>query len=178
MNQIFSKKNLPLLVALAIPLLMVLGLAAAVYLPSLGKSPTYNFLYVSGSGVAYPGYKDYVYAVKDGRLVKQVLAPTDSPPYYKVQPEESQLYIYDVKTNLSHEISFEEAAKLNLDPSNESPDGYQVARGGYTGGFLFFDGRSDYEHWYLKGHNRSRQLNLKLVGSGYYDNFKFLGWIK
>lgn len=177
MNPIFSKKNLPLLAALAIPLLMVLGLVAAVYLPSLGKSPNYNFLYVSGSGVAYPGYQDYVYLVKDGRLAKQAQTPNDFP-YYKAQAAETQLYVYDVKAGSSREISYEDAAKLSLDPTNESPDGYQVARGGYAGGFLFFDGRSDYEHWYLKGHNRSRQLNLKLVGNTYYDNFKFLGWIK
>ena len=178
MNPIFTKKNLPLIVALAIPVLMILGLAAAIYLPGLGKSPAYDFVYISGSGVQYPSYQGYDYVVKDGHLVKADRPVNNSLlPFYKDQADEQQLYFYDVKAGASRELSFEEASKLHLDPATQSPDGYEVSRGGYSGGFLFFDGRSDYDHWYLRGHNRNRLLNLKLIGS-YYDNFKFLGWVR
>ncbi|MCL5774812.1 MAG: hypothetical protein M1333_01205 [Patescibacteria group bacterium] len=179
MNQVFTKKNLPLLVALAIPLLMILGVAAAVYLPGLGKKPTYNFLYLSGSGVTYPGYADYYFSVENGKLIKQAMPPDSSLSiYYKNQARDQRLFVYDAESDTSKEVGFEEAQKYTLDSANQSPDGYQVSRGTYSGGFLFFDGRSDYEHWYLRGHNRSRQLNLKLVGANTYDNFRFLGWIK
>jgi hypothetical protein len=89
------------------------------------------------------------------------------------------MYVHDVKNNQSKEISFEEAQKLRLDPSIKSPDGYEVSRGGYNGGgFLFSGGGSDYTHWYIKGYNRSKQLELKQNSGAYYDNFKFLGWIR
>ena len=179
MDQIFTKKNLPLLVALAIPVLMIVGVALAVYLPGLGKKPAYDFLYVSGNGVTYPGYAEYYFSVENGKLVKRALPPQNGLPlYYKNQANDEKLFLYDVKSDTGKEVSLEEAQKYVLDSSNQSPDGYEVSRGTYSGGFLFFDGRSDYEHWYLRGHNRSRQLNLKLVGGNNYDNFRFLGWVK
>lgn len=179
MNQVFTKKNLPLLAALAIPLLMILGVAVAVYLPGLGKKPAYNFLYLSGTGVTYPGYANFYFSVENSRLVKQAAPPDASLPlYYKNQVRDERLFVYDVKSDTSKEVSFVEAKEYVLDSANQSPDGYEVGRGGYSGGFLFFDGRSDYEHWYLRGHNRSRQLSLKLVGINNYDNFRFLGWVK
>jgi len=179
MSEFFSKKNLPLLLALAIPVLMVIGVAAAVYLPGLGHQPSYNFIYLSGDGVAYYGYGGFDYYVKDGQVVKEE-RPTNpmNDPYYKDRARNVQMYVHDVKNNQSKEISFEEAQKLRLDPSVKSPDGYEVSRGGYNGGgFLFSGGGSDYTHWYIKGYNRSKQLELKQSSGAYYDNFKFLGWI-
>jgi hypothetical protein len=84
------------------------------------------------------------------------------------------LYVYDAKTNTSHEVSFEEAQSLNLDPNTESPDGFSVVRGNQNGGFLFFSSNSDYNKVYLTGHNVSKKTNLRLNG----DNFRFIGWIK
>lgn len=179
MSEFFSKKNLPLLLALVIPVIMVIGVAAAVYLPGLGHRPSYNFVYATGDGVSYYGSGGYDFYVKDGHLARQE-RPVDPvrDPFYQNRSVASKLYLHDVKANTSKELSFEEAQKIFLDPSIRSADGYEVARGGYSGdGFLFSGGRSDFGHWYIKGYNRSFQLNLRLFGSYYSDNFKFLGWV-
>lgn len=98
-------------------------------------------------------------------------------PIYQPQFPVS-LYIYDATKNLSQEISFEEAQKLNLDANIKSPDGFEVVHGNQNNGFLFFSSDNNYNTVYLTGHNVSKKLNLQLNGSSYYDNFRFLGWIK
>jgi hypothetical protein len=89
------------------------------------------------------------------------------------------LYVYNITTNTSHEVSFEEAQNLNLDSNTASPDGFSVIRGNQNVGmFPFFYSESDYDTVYMVGHNVSKKLNLQLNGGPYYDNFRFLGWIK
>lgn len=41
--------------------------------------------------------------------------------------------------------------------------------------FLFGSSSGDYNSWFIKGHNRSIKLNLKLNSANYY-NMQFLGW--
>ena len=160
---------------------MIIIIAAAIYLPNIGKKPATNFLYVTGDAVVYDYYNsgNYYYTVQNGRVEK------DNYPYNPNNPKpyspaftESQIYLYDAAKNLSTELSLSEAQQYQLDPGNQSPDGYVVERGSGGGGFPFGGAIQDYNSWYLKGHNRSFKLNLKLIGSYAYNNFKFLGWVK
>ena len=178
-----DKKSIPLITALAIPFLMIVLIAALIYLPGLNKKPQYNFVYASGDESYSYGYNWRAYTVEGGRLTKQPLPqpnqsmPVPDPKYPVPQPIEPKLYFYDVQKNQAREISFEQAQSLNLDPANVSPDGYEVVQGnGNGGGGFIFGGSGDYQHYFLRGHNRSKQLNLKQVGS--YYNFRFLGWVK
>ena len=170
-----NKKNLPLYIALAIPVLMILVVAGFIYLPGLGKKPQYNFLYMTGSN-SYYYYGDREYSVTNRHLTHNELPTSTQPSNYKPVGE-PHFYVYDTAKDTATEINFAQAQAYRLDSSNTSPDGYTVERGNYSGGGLFFGGISgDYNSWFIKGHNRSRKLNLKLTGPDYY-NFQFLGWV-
>lgn len=170
-----NKKNIPLIIALFIPVVMIALVAAFIYFPGIGQKPKFNFLYATGDEVYY-NY-DVIYSVQQGKL-----EITENPnpgypyaPYKKINT--SVFYVYDVAKNESREVSLEEAKKMQLDPAQISSDGFEVTFGTGGGDFLFGGGSRDYNHMYIRGHNRSKQLNLKLVGSSVYSNFKFIGWI-
>ena len=177
-----NKKNLPLIIALCIPVVMIILVAAFIYLPSWGKKPQYNFVYMTGSNSYYydsaSGRREYV--VSGGHLVyNEVPSPAPGiPPVYKPDANLPHFYLYDSARDESTEISFAQPQSYKLDASSVSPDGYTVERGNYGGGdFLFAGGGRDYNSWFIKGHNRSHKLNLKITGNNYYD-IQFLGWIE
>lgn len=161
----FIKKNITFIIGVSIPILMILFVAASIYLPGLFIQPKYNFLYVSGDDYNY--YKQY--SVQNGTLTRNETQ----------LGKDVRLYICDVAKNKSKEVSFEEARKLNLDSNNVSPDGFEIVYGSRGDGLfsLFFYSSTDYSTHYIIGHNVSKKLNLQLSGS-YYRNFRFIGWIK
>jgi hypothetical protein len=169
------KKNITLALGIAIPILMILFVAGSIYLPGIFIKPRVNFLYVSGDGYYY---NQQQYSVQNEKLVKNEITQIEN--YSNNQPKiAAKLFIYDVAMNTGKEVSFDEAQKLNLDSNNISPDDFEIAQGGAGGGvfpFFFYSG-SDYNTRYLTGHNISKKLNIQTGGS-YYDNFRFLGWIK
>ncbi len=170
-----KKQNLPLIVGVSIPILMIALLAVSIYLPRLFIVPRFDLLYVSTDD----NNRGSRYLVEGGGLIK---TKNKIPGRYKryLPPGGSSLYVYNVDTNKVTEVSFEEAQKLNLDPSIESPDGFEVVCGNRDNGvFLFFLGANqDCSDRYLSGHNVSKKLNLKLNSSSAYDNFRFLGWVE
>jgi len=167
------KKNISLILGISIPILMIIFVAAAIYLPGVFIHPQYNFLYSSSSD--YYGTKQF--NVSNGKLVKEEVKRPDGQ---KNVTGETKLFIYDVAIEKSREVSFEEAQSLELDPYNKSLDGFEVIHG--SGGDNFFPfGHSsdgDYCSRYLSGHNVSKKLDLQMSGSSYCGNFHFIGWIK
>jgi len=168
-----SKKNISLIIGIAIPIFMIFLIIVSIYLPSLfAPAPRFDFLYVTGDN--YHGR--YQYVVENGKLTKREVK---YPEHYT--PRVIRLFVYDVSANEDREVSFEEAQKLKLDDSAKSPDGYEVVYGRREYGFfpLFFSGSIDYNVMYLKGHNTSKKLNLRSLSNGryYYRNRRFLGWI-
>jgi hypothetical protein len=129
------------------------------------------------TGDDYYSYGQSKYLVTDGYLRENPSATTTPPPYYKPVVSEPRIFLYDVKNNSASEITFAQASKYRLDPSQTSVDGYKVERGNSNGDFLFGSGSSDYNNWFIKGHNRSTKLNLKLNSTNYYS-MQFLGWIE
>ncbi len=163
------KQHAPLLLALAVPVCMVLFVAGAIYLPGLFIHPQYNFLYSAGD-------YDTAYYVSNGALVQA----SSSYPYAPKPPAfgNVKLYVYDVKADAAREISYADAAKLQLDSNAISPDGYRTVYGGSGGGFFpFFYSGGDYNSVYLETQNASRKLNIQPGIGGSYYNFRFLGWI-
>ena len=168
------KKDISLIIGVAIPILMIVFVAASIYLPGLfSPPPKFNFLYVTGDRY----YEKYQFVVENSRLTKREVKYPE-----RYTPEVARLYIHDVSRNESKEISFEDAQKLYIDPNTKSQDDFEVVYGSYDGGiFSIFFGREDYDTVYLKGHNTSKKLNLSSSGNGhyyYYNSFRFLGWIK
>lgn len=168
------KKNLPLYIALALPVIIIVAIALAIYIPGRNFSPSHNFLYVTGQGVSYSGE----FSVSGGHVQDNLQNPLNGfPPPMKTGP--MQFYVYDVVKKQASEVTFAQAQKLQLDIGPTSSDGYEVTNGNSGGGFFFFGANSsDYYNHYIRGHNRSEQLNLKLSGTPTYDNFQFLGWIQ
>jgi hypothetical protein len=169
-----NKKNLPLYFALAVPVLMIILVAAFIYLPGIGKKPAHNFLYMTGNYV-YDYGNGQGYQISGGHLV---YSPPVANYNYPSPPQVSDVhfYVYDVAGNQAKEVTLAEAEGYNLDSANTSSDGYTVQQGN-GGGDFFFGGGGDYTSWFIKGHNRAVKLNLKLTG-GPYSNFRFLGWIE
>lgn len=173
------KKNITLVVGITIPILMILFVAGSIYLPGLFIKPHFNFLYVSGDDSYYSYNNGYQYTVQDGKLVRnEIQKPTNQN--YTPPRTEAKLYLYDVVKNESTEISFAGAQNLNVDSNIKSPDDFEVVYGSNGGGFFpfFYGGGADYNARYIKGHNVSKKLNLQLNGGSYYNNFRFIGWIK
>ena len=180
------KAHTPLIIGLTIPILMILGIAASVYLPQLFIKPHYDFLYVSGDPDAY-GRTEY--SLEGEHLVnapKRALTNNEATRGYDANVE-AKLYVHSVATNTNREVSFAEAAKLTLDASTISPDGFSIESGSYPGGgdfFFLFGGYrgTDWDSKYLKGNGVSTKLDLQSVTTtSYYSgssSFRFLGWIK
>lgn len=170
-----NKEKIPLIIGLSIPVVMVMLLAISIYLPTLGVQPKTNFLYSYGD--EYSRTKYYMEANKV--LEREV----KYPDYYRAH-KDAKLYVYDVTTGNSKEISYEQAKSLILDSSVKSPDGFEVASddsGSYSA-FPFFYSRSNYGQKYLKKGNYTKRLEInKMDGSQsyYYDyGFNFLGWVQ
>lgn len=168
-----SKKNISLIIGIAIPIVMILLTAVSIYLPSFfAPAPQFDFLYFVGGN--YGRISEY--GVENGVLVKYEVKYSQD-----YTPEAVRLFIHDVSRNTDQEVSFEEAQKLKLSARVMSPDGYKVVYGGREYGFfrIFFSGGHNYNNMYLKGHNTSRKLEFEQSGSGryYYHSRSFLGWI-
>ncbi|PIW67536.1 MAG: hypothetical protein CO036_02520 [Candidatus Omnitrophica bacterium CG_4_9_14_0_2_um_filter_43_12] len=169
-----SKKNISLIIGIAIPIFMIFLIAISIYLPSLfAPAPQFNFLYVTEDSYG----QNRQYGVENGVLVKYEVK---YPEHYT--PRAARLFIHDVSRNTNQEVSFEEAQKLKLDANVKSPDGYEVVYGSSGYGFFpfFFSGGYNYNTMYLKGHNASKKLELESSNDGryYYRNRRFLGWIR
>lgn len=164
-----KKKNVPLIVALSIPVLMVVLITMSIYLPAMFVKPKTNFVYSVGGDYCYQNR----YSVNNGKIVEnEIKKPegNDSCRNYR----EARLFYYEVERNTSREITLEEAAKITVDDSLRSPDGFEVVSGG-SGGDIFFSGGSYYDK-YLKKGAYSRKLNT-IASTSYYD-FKFIGWVR
>lgn len=166
----FKKKNIPLILGFSIPVLMIIFVAASIYVPGIFSKPKYNFLYSTDGD--YFGSQNY--SVESNKVVLNPRrTPYDTYPVYPTP----KLYIHDVTTNKSSPISFQNAQFLKLDASEESPDGYKLENGiNHSDGFFpLFWYSSDNNQEYLVGHNTSKKLELT-HGTTYYS-VHFLGWI-
>lgn len=179
-----AKKNLPLLLGLAIPVLMIIFVAASIYLPGVFVKPTHNFIYTTELDTyTHPHYQ------VDGTTL--TLKCAEVPPYtpdpsFKLTPctaeNAGKLFLEDVAANRSSEISYAEAQKLILDSNTQSSDGYQIVSGGSRGvvPFIFEGGDTTGGGIYIKGHSVSKKLNIQsgLRTDNYSSpGFLFLGWV-
>ncbi len=187
------KNNIPLIVGLALPVLMIVFVAVSIYLPQMGGGavPQYDFLYMTqGGGVnTPPGVEKYYYGVEGDKLTRQEVATTMQNPKDPTAPtvvpagkpiETAKFYIYDTKQNTSREVTFADAEKLVLDSRMVSQDSFEITQGNNNGSIFteIFGGNRDYGSWYISGHGKATKLILvSQPGSYGYFDFRFLGWI-
>lgn len=167
-------KDIALYIGLAIPVAMILFVAAAIYLPRLFSSvdpPRYDFLYMVG----YP-YGNERYVVVDGRLEVQEVDPPGFTAPGADWPR--TLYVHHIATNSSERVSLDDAERLTLDSAPRSPDGFEIVHGRRSEFFFPIVSSTDYRTRYLQQDGWSRKLDLEIGSeSGYASMFIFLGWI-
>lgn len=180
-----KKENISLIVGLALPVILVVLIAGALWIPRASADPQYDFVYlVDGNH-----YVDEctVFTIIDGTFVIKDKVVRPSPEKYteidrlfqqqKCFTDDVVFYVHDVSENVSKEISLEELQKIKLDDARVSPDGFTLM-GRYrdNGIFDIFGGRGGYETYLEKDGVR---LVMNIVGyEGYYfEGEVFHAWI-
>ncbi|MBU0467621.1 MAG: hypothetical protein KKD07_06060 [Candidatus Omnitrophica bacterium] len=162
-----NKRNVPLIVALSIPVLMIVLTVISIYVPTLFIKPKIDFIYSTGANYCYKNR----YTVEKGKIIENGIKINEKDNCQ--EPPDSRLYYYDVEKQISLELPYEKAQKYTLDTNNKSSDGFEIVSGSSSDMF-FYDGSSYYKK-FLKKSAFSRRLNMKV--ENYYD-YKFLGWVK
>lgn len=184
----FIKKNFVLLLAFSLPVLLIVGVALSIYLPSQLLSTKYDFVYaLCTNGTSYTfGCQDPArlpYQVQNGALVVTEIDPKQDLNGNGVpdinERYRYRLFLHNTQKNESTEITLDQGKTLQLSGLLTSPDGLTISDG-YSGGsdFFLFGGSSTYGHYLSKGKAKSR-LNL-VSGADWYsydNNFQFIGWV-
>lgn len=165
-REMSRKLNLPLLVGIGLPALVVAVVLCAMYVPRLlAPTPTVDFLFATSNN-----YGRTFYAIVNGKLVER----RRNKDY---QEGSATLYRYSVPSGGAEPIGFPEAVKLKLNLQTISPDGYEFQ--GPDRGFGLFDlfGSGERDRAELRGHGTTWKLVGMPESSRYGDDCQFLGWI-
>lgn len=162
-----KRLNVPLLIGIGLPTLVVVGVLLAVFVPRmLAPKPKHDILLVTGNSYGSPIF----YAIENGKLVKKTR---------KADPGAiaAELYRYEVPDGGAEPIEFSEAAKLTLNRSTMSPDKYVFEAPGRDYGLFDLFGGRNLSQGRLRGHGTVWKLDAMPDNSGYGQDFEFLGWI-
>ncbi len=183
-----NTKHIPLLVAIALPILFIIILAVTLFVPSSKINPEFNFLYIDSSEQWKTSFNTFryenTYEVENNKIVKKTIIYSKSENLMyedKIEKKDSpSLYLYDVEENTSKIITFEDAQDLDLEQGPSSPDGYTVKFEYNSDGiFELFGSNNDAGYYITKG---SGKKILSGIGSSadYYgqNDIKLIGWIK
>lgn len=176
----FNSKHLPLIIAIALPLVFILVISIIIFTPSLFIKPQHNFLYTTdNSYYSYDqGFKN-TYAVKNSHIVTDPL-PIPANSTYQPQKDSPAIYLYDVQSDSSHEVTFTAAQNYLLDPGPSSPDGYTVSyQYGHDGIFEIFGSNGNNSNYVISKGNGKKKLS-GITNDRYYGQggFKLIGWVK
>lgn len=175
-----NNKNLPLIVAVVLPLVFIGILSLVVFLPVTSIKPQYNFLYSGKSGFydgGYYGYKN-TYGVKNG-MIELEHTSWEIDKKNDNRKDAPDLFLYDVKNDSSREITFEEAKKFQLDPGPSSPDGYNVGyENGHYGIFEIFGSNDSNRGYFVSKGKAKKRLSGISYDNNYFYDFAFIGWVK
>ena len=178
-----KKENIPLVVGLAIPVLMVIALAAIIFLPRAYVQPQYDFVYSTGDYPVYINDSDNTrteYRVVNNTIEKDV-TPDQSEQRFPRYDAPPKFYRYSVAEQRSQELNSEELLSLTVDPAKESPDGFRLTYAREHDNFLeaFFGGRDRSQQVLAKGSvSIEVQLTTGAKSSNYYwRDSGFIGWI-
>jgi hypothetical protein len=178
MIEVMKTKNLPLIIGISLPVIFIIIISVVIFTPSLFIKPQHNFIYTTED--TYYGNEKYAktYEIKDSKIV---LVPSTVQENQMLQKDAPTLYLYDVKTDSSHQISLEEAQKYTVDPGPSSPDGYTVTyEYGHDGIFELFGSRNDNDGYFISKGNGKKKING--LSSDQYSRygrwFNLIGWIK
>lgn len=195
-----KSQKISLWIGVAIPVLMILAITLAVYIPRIAVKPTDDFIYTNYDRYEYN--RTVWYQVEDGKIVLKEKRLKDSYintydryDEYTNGVKDSggevivppQIYRYNAETDESVELTLEEARELTLQDSDKSQNGFEVRRGTNTDDFfpLYYDYNNRDDLYLIKG-TYSKKINPiipeKSLSSSYYYNdstrfFEVLGWV-
>lgn len=186
----FLQKNWPVVAAFALPLLLVFGIVASVYVPSLFITTQYSFVYAVCDYNTYEclEYVDDYYRIENGKLTKHTLPESSTETYRNETIRRyndrfpARLFMYSPLTNTSTELTDDMISTLTMSDALTSPDNIRVdCSYNYGGGdffFIFDTHRSEYA-CYLQDGVRQKKVVLETPLSSYYYNngIQFIGWI-
>jgi len=187
----FIKKHGIIIIAFALPILLIAGIAVSVYLPGMFISTQYDFVYATcGDGInRYYGYDctahlNNLYSVKDGALVVNTIDPNQDTDQDKIPDIKEnytiRFFLHDTEANEGREITLAEAQGFSFSGLLTSPDGVAVENGQDRSVEVFpFFGGNYREGFYLTKGSKQRRIDLINENDGYYynNNFKFIGWV-
>lgn len=183
----FLKKNFTLLLAFALPILLIIVVVITTYLPSLFIKTNYDFVYLtcSENGNYYMyncgSYLQKKYSVvNDAIVVNKIDTTQEANKDFKDGVYSERIFLHDTETNESREISLKDAQALKLSNLLTSPDGITVSSDydRVGGDFFLFGGYSSYGHYLTKGKSKLRINLINDSTQNYYNNnFQFLGWV-
>ena len=170
------KKNIPLIIAACIPVVMIIVVALIVYIPRLTLNPQYDFLYVVDN--QHYQSNGFYYVVTDGKVIQREIVTQNNTPVVPTNYSRPQLYIFDTETNTSRGVSLEELENTIIDSHELSPDEFHIENNrGHNGIFELFGSRNSRDSMILqKGSGAGIPITLQTVHSNYY-NVDILGWI-
>ena len=183
----YMKDNLGVVLAIALPLALILGIFLTTYIPSQLVTTEYNFVYATCDDNQYryqcDRYLQERYGIVGGTINQNEV---DLEMFDDKFPEENssytaRLFVHDTVVNESREVTIEEAKSYSLNTLLTSPDGVAVENINERGGdfFLIYDGGSSRGYYLTKGSGK-KKLNLIGNDGRYYygENFRFIGWIE
>jgi len=179
-----NHKNIAIILAFLLPIILILIVVLSVYLPSAFLSTKYNFIYAScNTNYSYDCSSRILnhYKVVEGKLVLEPFAEkTDSNSNGLLDEKEianARFFLHDTQKNESREISLQEVKSMTLNGLITSPDNVSVSSGYERGvDFMLISGRSTYENYLVKGNSKTK-LNLIKNSEYYYNNIHFIGWV-
>ena len=146
-------KNLPLVVGISLPIVFIVVISFSVFVPSLFVRPQYSFIYTNNNDPYY-GYGQnyrYNYVVNQGSISTESFPAVINKVEQVYKADFPVLYQYDIKTNTSHKITFEDAKKYTLDPGPSSPDGYIIKyEYGHDGIFEIFGSNNNNRGYFIE----------------------------
>ena len=144
--------------------------------------PKFSFLYTSDQA-NYPYFQNYKnsFIVINGQLTLNALPDQKNGVKVQYNGDMPTLYVYDVTSDSSHQVTFDEAKKLNLDPGPSSPDGYTVKFEYNSDGIfgVFGSNGNGAGYFFEKGGDKKRINGLGDTGNTYYSGtMNLIGWIQ
>jgi hypothetical protein len=177
------KKNLPLIIGIALPILFILVISLVIFLPSMSIKPAHNFLYTNENPNNY-GYDNRyknTYEVDSVGHIGLISVPVRNNPYNEpivYKGDTPPLYLYDVQADTTRQVSLDEANAMQYVRGPSSPDGYTVTYSRSNDGILEIFGSSRDEGYMITKGNGQKRLSGLQTTQYYYGDLNLVGWVK
>lgn len=172
-----NKQNIPLVVGITLPLVLVVLVAIAVYLPRTFADPQYDFVYVVNDRTLYDRECE-TYVVDDaGQLTIEAEGADDIAPRRRATCVRgvATWYLYDVSAKEERKVTFDALEDMSLSDEPISPDGYWFVRDYSHSGIFELFGSNNRNEWFLE--NNSVRIPLDVSAQQYPYDVSFIGWV-